>query len=128
MIVRLKNPHYRQKIQIRPEKHFFLNSKSDCSEKTFYECIGSKMKNSYPIKFDKPGKMNCSKECSFFTFPKMDSYNISACEGLEDNPKKNKIDPKKKEKFIGIRISREAACSVYNTRVKLLDNSTIRSK
>ena len=85
------------------------------------------MKNSYPIKFDKRGlAVNCSKECSFFSFPKMDSYNISACEVMENTPKKNQID--KKQKFIGIRISREAACSVYNTRFKLLGNSTIRSQ
>ena len=77
MIVRLKNPNYMKKIQIRPEKHFFLKVKSDCSDETFYECIGSQMKNSYPIKGNKNENMKCSKECSFFSFPKMDSYNIS---------------------------------------------------
>ena len=77
MIVRLKNPNYMKKIQIRPEKHFFLKVKSDCSDETFYECIGAQMKNSYPMKGDKNENMKCSKECSFFSFPKMDSYNIS---------------------------------------------------
>ena len=73
-----------KKIQIKPEKHIFLKAKSDCSDDgTFYECIGSRIKNSYPIYhiYKDPKKkkedLKCSKECSFFSFPKMDSYNIS---------------------------------------------------
>ena len=70
-----------KKIQIKPEKHIFLKAKSDCSDDgTFYECIGSRLKNSYPIRDPNEKKnedLKCSKECSFFSFPKMDSYNIS---------------------------------------------------
>ena len=69
LIVKLKNPNYMKKIQIKHEKHFFLKAKSDCSDETFYECIGSQG--------NKNKNMKCSKECSFFSFPKMDSYNIS---------------------------------------------------
>ena len=59
-----------KKIQIKPEKHIFLKAKSDCSDDgTFYECIGSQG--------NKNENMKCSKECSFFSFPKMDSNNIS---------------------------------------------------
>ena len=84
-----------------------MEAKSDCSDdRTFYECIGSRLKNTYPVRFNEPGVMDCSKEkcedkenshkkneidpakeepqfmdcskeCSFFSFPKMDSYNIS---------------------------------------------------
>ena len=52
----------------------------------------------------------------------------SQCEDKENSHKKNEIDPSKEEpQFIGIRISREAACSVYITCWELLGNSTISS-
>ena len=52
----------------------------------------------------------------------------SQCEDKENSHKKNEIDPSKEEpQFIGIRISREAAYSVYITCWELLGNSTISS-
>ena len=93
-IVRTKNPTYWKSVQIKPEKVTYLNSKnSDCSSTTtYYECLGSRLaKMNFSGHFSKslrrniPVKCFNSGKCSAFSFPNMESYNISYCSSQMTN-------------------------------------------
>ena len=100
-IVRTKNPTYWKSVQIKPEKVTYLNSKnSDCSSTTtYYECLGSRLaKMNFSGHFSKSLKRNIpvkcfnSGKCSAFSFPNMESYNISYCSLQEITNDENEDD------------------------------------